>query len=87
MLNIVWASLFVADVPDAEVPLQAGSAVVRTAQVGSDTDALAEVTAPKQALAAGSTAKPQVLYLQSTPCFRSSDCQQQSCFFVTYIAL
>ena len=60
MLSIVLASLFIADVPDAEVPLPAGSAVVRTAQVGSDTNTLAAVTAPKQAHAE-SNAKPQVL--------------------------
>ena len=61
MLSSVLASLFIADVPDAEVPLQAGSAVVRTAQVGSDTNTLAADAALNQALAADSNAKPQVL--------------------------
>jgi len=61
MLSTFAASLIIADVSDAGVPLQAGSAVVRPAQVGSDTNTLAAVTAPDQAQAADSTAKPQVL--------------------------
>lgn len=61
MLSSVLASLFIADVPDAEAPLQAGSAVVKTAQVGSDTNTLAANTALNQALAADSNPKPQVL--------------------------
>jgi len=61
MLSIILASLFIADVPAAEVPLRAGSAVARTVQAGSDTNTLAAATAPHQAEAAGSTAKPQVL--------------------------
>lgn len=65
MLSIVWASLFIADVSDAGVPLRAGSAVARTAQVASDTYTLAAVTAPNQAYV-DSNAKPQVLPLCST---------------------
>ncbi|DBA76306.1 TPA: bifunctional endoribonuclease/protein kinase ire1 [Trebouxia sp. C0004] len=48
-----------ADVPDTEVPLPAGSAVVRIVQAGSNTNTWAAVTVPNQAQAAGSTAKPQ----------------------------
>jgi hypothetical protein len=83
MLSIVWASLFIADVPDGQVPLRAGSAVVRFAQVGSGANTLAAVTAPDQAQAAGSTAKPQVLYLQSTPVSVTN----KVAFFVTHIPI
>lgn len=61
MLSTVLAFVFIVDVPDAGVPLRTGSAVDRFAQVGSDTKTLATVSAPDQAQAAGSTAKPQVL--------------------------
>lgn len=61
ILTTVLASLFIAGVSDAETPLQAGSAVVQTIQIGSETNTSAAVTAPGQAQAAGSTAKPQVL--------------------------